>query len=785
MMESYKFWMSKHSLKFKLNLSILTFVCVAFLSLAIFISKYSAPILKAQLEDNAQKSVQAYVADFTHLTVHAERVILNTKNSLSQMKEDNINTIRVLLNSAMKTVSHTDLDFTNVWLYIFNPEDVSSGDLYISTNDDKDNMTDLKVEHIDNLYDRFPWFKEVPKKEDIYWSEPYLDTKTDRTVFTCLLPFKFLNQEDFNGLLALTIDLTDIQESINNFSFYETGKLILLSRTGLYVTYPDKNVALRFTIFELADKIHEPNLEHIGRELLAGHSGQVIIPNVPVFRNKNAVFFYAPIKHLGWGFFLVYAEQEFLKPIKRFQIIILVSLFVSVLLLMFLINWICHYSTKQLITLSDIAEQYGSGNFSQSFTLIPNSSDIGMLANALTKMRINLLSYLDKERKLASEEQKSQSELDIARHIQSSALSTVYPVNSAFKIATTMIPAKQVGGDFYDFSFISDNLFTIVIADVSGKGIPAALYMMKAITLIKNMRRSKLNLDFMMQCINELLCEGNDTCMFVTAFMAIIDINTGKTIFVNAGHNPPLIGNQNGYRFLSTKRNIILGINPKARFVQEELTLAPGDRLFLYTDGITEAENKTSKLYGEKRLLKILQKATLNPEHNLNLVLKDLQKFTKDTPQSDDITMLEFIYLGNKENSKELLADIKQLSELIRFLKQDMKKHYISDKAQFDIIIASEEIFSNIAQYAYIDKKDAKVTIKTELKDNTYYVSFTDKGKKYNPLKNKEPDIKAKIKDRPIGGLGVFLAKKLSDTITYQHKDGCNILTIGMKINKK
>ena len=784
-MKSFKYWISKHSLKFKLNISILTFICVAFLSLAVFISKYSAPILKAQLDDNAKKSVETYVEDFTHLTVLTEQVILNTKNTLSQMKEDNINAIRVLLNSAIKTVVHTDLDFTNAWLYVFNPENVSSGNLYISTDNDKDNNVDFNIEHIDNLYDRFPWFKEVPKKEDIYWSEPYLDTKTNKTVFTCLIPFKFLKQTDFNGLLALTIDLTHIQESINNFSFYETGKLILLSRTGLYVTYPDHNVALKQTIFELADKLNKPELNFIGKELMAGRGGQVIIPNVPVFRNSAAVFFYAPIKNLGWSFCLVYAQHEFLKPIRQFQIIIAIALLVSVLLLMLMINWICHYSTKQLLTLSHIAAQYGRGNFAQNFKFIPDSSDIGVLAKALSNMRTNLLNYLDKERKAVSEAQKNESELDIARHIQKSALSTTYPENPAFKIATTMIPARQVGGDFYDFFFIDENKFAVVIADVSGKGIPAALYMMKAITLIKNMSRSKLSLDIIFRCVNEQLCEGNDTCMFVTAFMAIIDLTNGRTTYVNAGHNPPLIGNKDGYKFMTPKKNVVLGVNPQAIYVEEEINLVAGDHLFLYTDGITEAENKSYKFYGENRLLKIFAKAHDKPQNNINMVLKDIQKFVKDNPQSDDITMLDFVFLGQKENSLEISADMKKLEKVVTWLKKDMTKHHVSDKAQFDMIVAAEEIFSNIVFYAYTKKGKGIVKIQTELKDNVYTITFMDNGKKYNPLKNKTPDINMAIKDRSIGGLGVFLAKKVSDIITYSYKNGYNILKISVDVSKK
>ena len=783
MTKSFKFWLSKHSLRFKLSISILTCVCLAFLNLAFLISRQTAPILAAQLNDSAKKSVEVYVTNFSHLATDAERVILNTKNTLSEMSEDNVEGIKVLLSSAIKTVYDSDLSFLNAWLYTFPPENVSSGTLYISTDHPDTQTIDFESKHISNLYDIFPWFKEVPKEEKIYWSEPYLDKETQKTVFTCLIPFKFFSQTDFNGLFALTIDLSDIEKRINDFSFYETGKLILLSRSGLYVTYPEPGVALKKTIFELSETLHHPELKVIGKNLAAGISGTTVIPKLPIFKGK-AIFFYAPIKNLGWSFCLVYAAHEFFEPIRQSQIIIFISLLISVLLLIFIINWICRHATRQLFTISDIAAQYGCGDFSQSFNELPTSSDVGRLANALSNMRTNLLDYISRERTMASEKQRAQSELDIARHIQTSALSTKYPENDAFEIATMMIPARKVGGDFYDFFFIDENKFAVVVADVSGKGIPAALYMMKALTLIKNISKSKKSLDFVFHHTNEQLCEGNDTCMFVTAFMAVIDLISGETKYVNAGHNPPLIGTPGKYRFMQPKRNIILGINPNATFVEETMHLDSDMHLFLYTDGVTEAENAKSKFYGEDRLLKILNKATETPKDNLDIVLKDLKKFVKNNPQSDDITMLDFVFHGKKKTSLILPADIKKIKDVIDFLKKDMQEHKLSEKAQFNMVMASEEIFSNIAMYAYEVKENALATVLTSAENGFYYITFIDNGKKYNPLKAKEPDMSLEMKDRNVGGLGIFLAKKLSDTLTYSYKNKQNILVMGIAIDK-
>lgn len=771
-------WLSCHSLKFKLNVSILSCVCVIFMVFVFLLSEKVRPIIRAQIDAIAKKTVETYVAEFAHYASDIERVLLSAKNTLSQMEESDTDSLEMVLNSAIRTVNSTDLDFANAWVYVFSPEDVSAGNLHIETYTSDKTADSFKTEHIPDFYARFPWFKEVPKEEKVYWSEPYVDTQTQKIVVTCLIPFKFKQQDDFNGLMALTLDFSDIQQDISDFTFYKTGKLMLLSRTGLYVTYPDPDVALKLTIFELAEKLKLPQLQMIGKDLKEGRSGQISVPNSPVF-NDTAVFYYAPIEYLNWGICLVYAQNYLLKPVQQFQIVAILLLLICIASLLFLINWICHNSTNQLTTLGNIAEQYGKGNFEQNFEDTPSSVEIGRLAGALSGMRADLLEYIQKELREASEKQKSQSELDIARHIQKSALAVKYPDNPAFKIATMMIPARQVGGDFYDFFFIDEHKFAIVIADVSGKGIPAALYMMKALTLIRNISKSGKDLGFVFQHVNEQLCEGNDTCMFVTAFMAVIDLESGEAKYMNAGHLPPIIKNKDGVSFVYPQTNIVLGISSKAVFVEESMQLAPETHVFLYTDGVTEAENAQVKFYGNQRLLKVCQKLQDNPESNIDLVLKDVHKFVKNHQQSDDITMLDFVFYGKNGKSVTFDADITKIKEMIDYLKKDMDRFQLSEKAKFNVIMAAEEIFSNIAQYAYEKTdKNAVVTIKTKMEGEHYCLTFIDKGKKYNPLENKEPDILAKMSERAIGGLGVFLTKKLADKLLYSYDNGQNILKI-------
>ena len=780
MKKIFKLWLNRQSLAFKLSFSILTCVFIVFTALVFFLSNRSENIVSIKTKEMGIKSVQSYVNDISHLAFDTEQLTLNTKNMLKQLQDKDISSLKLVLNSTIKTFDLSAFTFTDAWVYIFSPEDVSSGTLYRAAKDETGISFNKEIIH--NFYDIFPWFKRVPKAEEIFWSEPYLDKNTNKTVVTCLLPFMFQNSTDFDGLVALTVDLTQMTNSINSFSFADTGKLLLVSRTGLYIAHPDPNIALKMTVFELADKLNIPELADAGRQLLSGRSGTMNIARSSVFK-QSAIFFFAPVPALKWGLFLVYSEDDITKPIKHIKYLMAIPLLIGMLILSFFIYRICHRATKQLLTLSTIAAQYGKGNFTHSLHTISSSDEIGILAKTMSDMRTNLLTYIQKEKDEAQTKQKSASELLIAQNIQKAALSVNYPSHDAFKISTRMIPARQVGGDFYDFFFTDKTHFAILVADVSGKGIPAALYMMKAQTLIKDMVKERKTLSDAFEQINNELYEGNDSCMFVSVFIAVIDIITGKVEYLNAGHTHPLIDNGEGYTFIRPERNVVLGVRKNFHFVTQTLTLHPGSRLFLYTDGITEAENKQFQFYGENRLQKTLVRQYSSPDDTLSNILINIQKFADNAPQSDDITMMEFYYHGINGQTTTIPADTKNLKQVIDFLKADMKQKNMYSSAQFKVITAAEEIFTNIATYAY-QNMNGFVDIFTNFDGNTYMVAFIDSGKKYNPLTKKDPQIITDVKQRTIGGLGIFLAKKFADKTEYLYDDNHNILKIYV-VNKQ
>lgn len=374
-------------------------------------------------------------------------------------------------------------------------------------------------------------------------------------------------------------------------------------------------------------------------------------------------------------------------------------------------------------------------------------------------------------------------ELEFARQIQHSALPSVfppYPNRKDFSIFASMDAAKEVGGDFYDFYLLGENRLAFLVADVSGKGIPAAMFMMNAKTLIKGLVESGHDIAEVFTIANARLCQNNEAGMFVTAWLGILDLQTGHLQYVNAGHNPPAIRKAGGrFELLKSRVNLVLAGMDGIRYRSAEMTLALGDEIYLYTDGITEAKNREQELFGDERLLQSLnQMQELTVEERCMQVKKDVESFVADAPQFDDMTMLcvkrNRIKTGE---TLELQPNMQSIPLVKEFLTQQAEKLLIADKQQKKLMIVVDEVYSNIIHYSgaktasiFVGKEDEKLT-----------VVFSDDGIPYNPLMNKEPDIHAALEERAIGGLGIFMVKKMVESADYEYKDHVNKLTLVMK----
>ena len=380
-------------------------------------------------------------------------------------------------------------------------------------------------------------------------------------------------------------------------------------------------------------------------------------------------------------------------------------------------------------------------------------------------------------------------ELEYAKQIQLSALPTNFPEGEEYNIYAQMIAAKEVGGDFYDFYELSDNTVAFLAADVSGKGIPAAMFMMTAKTIIKDLAESGMPVNEIFTRANEKLCENNESGMFVTAWMGILDLTTGNLQFANAGHNPPLLKRANGsFEYLKTRAGFVLAGMEGVRYRAGELTLSSGDRLFLYTDGVPEATNTENKLYGEDRLIAFMnQNSTVDAVTLLPALKSNIDEFVGEAPQFDDITMLMFDYKpkegGANMTYQTFPAKVEALSDVLGFVDRVLESYECPMKIQTAICVAIEEVFVNVAHYAYGDG-EGDMTLGIGFDEESRNITFrmSDKGTPFDPLKKPDPDITLSAEEREIGGLGIFITKKTMDTVSYAYENGENILTMIKKI---
>lgn len=397
---------------------------------------------------------------------------------------------------------------------------------------------------------------------------------------------------------------------------------------------------------------------------------------------------------------------------------------------------------------------------------------------------------------IEAETKRLDDELELAKSIQLSALPNVfppYPEHEEFEIFASMDTAKEVGGDFYDFFFIDPDHFAFLVADVSGKGIPAALFMMTSKTLIKNLAKTGLTPAQLMTKVNKQICKTNDQGLFVTVFFCVLELSTGKLVGVNAGHNPPLLKRSNGEaEYFKCKPNLVVGAMNNIEYTSCETILNPDDSIFLYTDGITEAFDKNEQMYGEQRLqtkLNSLLAENVSIENILKGIKSDVDEFATGTSQADDITMLIFKYNGLKQDietsqlnksSLSTLAQIEKFPRVLNWLNGLCDEAKIPDSGRTKLQIALEEIFVNISNYAY-PPKDGEVEITFKINNGSEVeMNFTDSGMPYNPLEKPDPDITLGVQDRPIGGLGIFMVKQSMDFVDYNYKDSKNVLTIKM-----
>lgn len=397
------------------------------------------------------------------------------------------------------------------------------------------------------------------------------------------------------------------------------------------------------------------------------------------------------------------------------------------------------------------------------------------MADTFYQMTEEIDHYIKNINALTEEKHRRETEIGIAGRIQQGLLPQADFQSGGIRLRAVMIPAQEVGGDFYDYFCMDDDLFCTVIADVSGKGVTAALFMANAITVVQQYAKLKYSPSEILFRTNNTLCGSNPEQLFITLFVGIYDSRTRRFVYANAGHNPPYlvsVSGENtsldGLQNLNGSRGMAIGIFEDEAYEESTIVLKDGDTVFLYTDGVNEAVSRDKEFFGLKRLEQILSRQ--EQEQCVQSVLEGVRSFAQDTPQSDDITMLAFCALpGFRLRVTAVLENLETVQQFF------LENRQLADSLKKKLCLAVEEIYVNICSYAY-DGCCGDVEIYMAVSDQVL-VEIRDSGKAFDPREHMV-DVEAYDIDTQIGGLGRLIAFELADQVDYEYSCGSNILTL-------
>lgn len=512
---------------------------------------------------------------------------------------------------------------------------------------------DLANSYDYHLQDWYQIARELGRTE---WSEPYFDEGGgDALMATCSVPFFETKNgtRRIAGIVTADVSLKRLTDIVASIQVLQTGYGFLLSRNGTFLAHPRQNLIMNESLFSLAEDRNSPEIRKIGRSMIRGESG--FIPYQAV-TGVDSWMYYAPLPSVGWTLGVIFPKDELFADIRALTFAMAGMGLAGFLILALVIVLIARTITTPIRALANATTRIAEGDFQAPLPKASSKDEVGALTRDFRIMRDSLTEHIRQLTETTAARERMESELKIAHDIQMSILPKTFPPfpsRDEFDLYATIAPAREVGGDFYDFFQLDEDRLCFVIGDVSGKGVPAALFMAVTKTLIKSFARDKQDVspEAILVHVNEELAADNDACMFVTLFCGVLHTVTGEVLYANAGHNPPLLIQQDGtVSWLPKAKALMAGPMPGISYSLERLVLEPGDSLFLYTDGVTEAMNQAEELYSEQRLETELSSfAGQSIRSGIESLLSAIRRFADGAEQSDDITMMAVRYSGERE----------------------------------------------------------------------------------------------------------------------------------------
>ena len=709
--------------------------------------------IQDEVEHRAKSELRAKSLEIENLTTAVEVAVENMVWAVEAelANPDNIPNVTRLLLENNKQIVGVGVPFVADYY----PKYGHWCELYVA----RSSNGDIEAEQIggpDHDYLQSSWFLGAIAAKEGFWSDPYFDEKGARM----MLCSYFAPVHDQNGqivaLLGADVSLDWLSELINSKQIYPSSYNLLLSRTGQIMACPVESLVMRRNIEQVTADMSDTTIGYINREMMAGHSGKATVHDDD--GEKSYVFYAQMDDGTGWSMAIVCSDNEIYYSLRQVRF----NLFLLMLIGMALLGYIIWRATKNAIRLQAVSAE---------------------------KERIG-------------------SELHIASEIQKSMLPKIYPPypeRDDIEIYGSLVPAKEVGGDLFDF-YIRDEKLFFCIGDVSGKGVPASLVMAVTRSLFRTVSAHEASPERIVAQMNDSMAQTNDTNMFVTMFVGVLDLPTGRLRYCNAGHCSPLLidseqsetvpmkeetqGNQQ-LSFVNCVSNLPIGIIPNYKFEGQELLVHTQSTVFLYTDGLTEAEDTMHVQYGEDRMMTQMKKIDASkPQDLIEHVAAAVHAFVGDAKQSDDLTMLAVKYTKKQldvrlKRDLTLQNDIEQVPLLAQFVDEVCEEIGLDMPTTMQMNLALEEAVVNVMKYAYPHGIVGDIHIEAQASDVRLKFVISDNGTPFDPTAKAEVDTTLSAEERPIGGLGIHLVRKIMDSINYERTCNKNILTLRKKISNQ
>ena len=646
----------------------------------------------------------------------------------------------------------------------------------------------------DYEYHYMDWYL-IPKLlAKSYWGDPYYDAGGgEMPLITYSLPL-FNNDGNIYAVVTADISLNwmaDITSIIGNDFWKKHKKLskhlynFIIGRNATYIMHPDEERVLNETIFSTCLDTEDAADDSVAYNMIKGNS------DFESFTHNGTSYhiFYAPINRTTWSMGIVVSDKLLALCIGICCIPVIFLMIIGLIIIFFVCKHVIRNVTKPLTHFTNSADKIAQGHFDSELPEINTHDEMQRLRNSFETMQNSLVQQIEETKVINEEKGRIESELQIARNIQMSMVPKIFPPfpdRTDVDVYASLTPAKEVGGDLYDF-YIRDEKLFFCIGDVSGKGVPASLFMAVTRALFRTISNHEALPERTVSGINDTMSHNNDSNMFLTLFVGVLDLPTGRLRYTNAGHDAPLLIDKKGERigFLPVDSNLPAGVVSGWKYTSQEALIDPYTTIFLYTDGLTEAEDAEHKQFGNERLLSIALPD--KPRQIIDKMTTAIQDFVGSAEQSDDLTMMAIQYTKQKldvrmQRSITLTNNIDDVPKLAEFVEIVCEAVGFDMSTSMSLNLAMEEAVVNVMNYAYPTGTIGNVNITAEANDEQLKFVISDNGKPFDPTTKSEVDTTMSVEDRPIGGLGIHLIRQIMDSINYERTGGMNVLTLRKKL---